>query len=308
MKKRIIITGSNGFVGQKLTEAILERNDIELIATSRSYEKRQLGKNYSIDNLDITNASEVEFIIDMYKPDAVINSAAISGVDYCEQNREESQMVNVEGLRHIIEASNRHDIHVMHLSTDFVFDGLNSPYREDDKPCPVSWYGQTKLAGEQLLSDTCNKWSVVRTILVFGVARNLNRSNLFLWVKDSLEKKKNIRVVNDQFRMPTFADDLTKACLEIIMKDLMGIYHISGNELMSIYEIAVRIADFYKLDKRLITQVTSMELNEKARRPYKTGFILDKARCDLNYFPTFFDESLKLFDKQLNDYYLQRNL
>jgi dTDP-4-dehydrorhamnose reductase len=305
--KKILITGSNGFIGQKLIEVILQREDIELIATSLNNENIRRGNNYVFDIMDITNSAEVEYKIDLYDPDAIINTAGISRLDYCEENKSESMAINVEGLRNIIKASNRHDIHVMHLSSDFVFDGLSGPYREEDRPNPASWYGHTKLTGEQLLAESSNNWSVVRTILVYGITMKIISSNFVLWVKDSLEDKKSIRIVNDQFRMPTFADDLAKACLNIIMKDLNGVYHISGNEMMSIYEIAVRVADFYGLDKTLITSVSSSELKEKVKRPYRTGFFLDKANRDLNYVPTSFDESLKLFDRQLNENILSRN-
>jgi dTDP-4-dehydrorhamnose reductase len=302
--KRILVTGSNGFIGQKLTQTIIHREGIELIATSRGFEKNRFYDGYIYETLDITSSAEVEYIIGEYRPDAIINTAALSGADYCEDNKEECWRVNVEGLGNLINVVNKHGIHLMQLSTDFVFDGLNGPYREEDTPCPVSWYGQTKVEGEQLLADTCDSWSVVRTILVYGITPGMKRSNLLLWVKKNLENLQPIKVVNDQFRMPTFADDLVKGCLAILAKNLKGIYHISGNDMMSIYEIAVRVADFYRLDNSLLNPVSSSELNEHAKRPVKTGFILDKAERDLNYVPLHFDESLKLFDQQLNDYFI----
>jgi dTDP-4-dehydrorhamnose reductase len=277
--KKILLTGSNGFIAQKIIEAAYRNDEIELIATSYSYQKGLLSDHFVFDYLDITKPANLEYIINKYEPDTIINTAAVSGADYCEDHKEEA-----------------------------LLDGLNGPYREDDPVSPVSWYGTTKAMGEELMINSCKDWTIIRTILVYGIAMYMRHSNLILMVKDNLGKGIGMRVVDDQYRMPTFADDLAKICLNVAMEEKTGVYHISGNEMMSIFEIAEKVADFCKFDKSLLTSISTSELNEKARRPLKTGFIIDKAIQNLGFFPTAFDESLKLFDQQLNNYVVPRNL
>jgi dTDP-4-dehydrorhamnose reductase len=305
--KKILLTGSNGFIGQKIIEAAYRNDEIELIATSFSYQKGLLSDHFVFDYLDITKHVEIERIVNEYEPDTIINTASFSGADYCEEHKEEALLVNVEGLRNLINVSNKNGIHLINFSSDFVFDGLNGPYNEEDPLSPVSWYGTTKAMGEELMANSCKDWTIIRTILVYGIAMYMKHSNLILMIKENLGSRKCMRVVNDQYRMPTFADDLAEVCLKIALGKKTGIYNISGKEMMSIFEIAERVAAYYKLDRSLLTPVSTSELNEKAKRPVKTGFILDKAIRELDYFPTGFDESLKLFDQQLNNYVVPRN-
>ncbi|MEP7170607.1 MAG: sugar nucleotide-binding protein, partial [Bacteroidota bacterium] len=143
-------------------------------------------------------------------------------------------------------------------------------------------------------------WCIIRTIIIYGVMDDTQRSNLVIWTKTSLEQKKTITVITDQYRAPTLAEDLADACINAAIKHAKGIYHVSGKELMSIIEIANTVADFFGLDKSYIKPVTSGELNQPAKRPPKTGFILDKAMRDLNYKPHSFEEGLRIVAEQLS--------
>jgi dTDP-4-dehydrorhamnose reductase len=189
--------------------------------------------------------------------------------------------------------------HFIHLSTDFVFDGEDGPYKETDKPNPQSIYAQSKLDSEKLVEESGLPWSVLRTIIIYGVTDDTQRSNVVLWTKNSLEQGKTITVITDQFRAPTLAEDLAEACIQTALRKAQGIYHISGKEVMPIINISYEVADYFKLDKSFIHPITTAELNQPAKRPLKTGFIIDKAIRDLGYKPHTLREGIQIVDEQL---------
>lgn len=192
--------------------------------------------------------------------------------------------------------------HLIHLSTDFIFDGKNGPYRETDIPHPPkSVYAESKYMSEKLVEKSGLKWTILRTILVYGVVDNMSRSNIVLWAKDALSKGNTINVVDDQFRTPTLSEDLAEGCVLAALKGATGTYHISGKDFMSILELVNSVADFWHLDKSLIKPIKTDTLGQAAQRPLKTGFIVDKARTELGYNPHSFVEGLAMIDKQLKE-------
>jgi len=297
---KILITGSNGLLGQKLSGLILETKNIKLIATSKGENKQAIKKGYTYAAMDITQALEVANIINYYKPDVVINTAAITNVDTCHTNHELCWDVNVNAVTNLIDACRKTKSKLIHISTDFIFDGLDGPYLETAIPNPISYYGKSKWAAEQLIIQSDIKWAILRTILVYGVVKNLSRSNIVLWAKNALQKGETIKVVNDQWRTPTLAEDLATICILAAQKNVQGIYNASGKDRLSILELVQAVADFYSLDKSLIIPISSASLNQAAKRPAKTGFILDKAVADLGYSPHSFIDGLKIMDKQLH--------
>src|SRR5665213_2289282 len=298
MKRTILITGSNGLLGQKLIYNLLARNkkssDWNIVATSKG-ENRLIEKSgYAYLNLDITNKNEVETVFAKYKPDVVINTAAMTNVDACETDREGAKKLNVDAVQNLIEIIQNSEFriqncHFIHLSTDFVFDGENGPYKEEDVPNPISYYAETKLEAEKLLEKSKINFAILCTIIVYGIVDGMSRSNIVLWAKGALEKKQKINVVDDQFRSPTLAEDLAEACVLCAEKKATGIFHVSGKDFMSILELVYRVADFWKLDKSFITPSKSETIKQPAKRPPKTGFIIDKARKILGYNPHSFE-------------------
>jgi dTDP-4-dehydrorhamnose reductase len=305
VQNTILITGSNGLLGQKLVHLLKNRSDVHLIATSKG-ENRISDKNgYTYHPLDITNKDEVLEVINLYKPNAVINTAAMTNVDACESNRELCWNLNVNAVKYFIDAARVHPFHFVHLSTDFVFDGENGPYKETDQPNPLSYYGKSKYESEKLLQNSNIKWAIARTIIVYGVGENMSRSNIVLWAKEALSKGQELTIVDDQFRSPTLAEDLAMGCWQIIKKNAQGIYHLSGKDIMSIYNLVQKVADFYQLDKSLIKPIKTSSLNQAAKRPPKTGFIIEKAQKELQYAPKSFEDGLRIVDEQLKA--LQKN-
>jgi dTDP-4-dehydrorhamnose reductase len=296
---KILITGANGLVGQKLKNEILRRNNMQLIATSQSPETNILKQEYIFETLDITNKTETAYLLERYKPDVLINTAAQANANACEKNRSHCWQVNTEAVKHLTRISNQLDIHFIHFSTDFVFSGKQPVYHEEDTPEPVNFYGTCKKEAEAFITAHANKWSIIRTILVYGYVPQMKRNNLVTWIYESLKQGKPLNIVNDQFRAPTFGEDLARATLEIAGKGRTGIFHISGKEVMSIYEMALKIAEHFILDKNLLTPVPSAALDEPAQRPPHTRFDLYKAEKELNFFPHSFKESLDIIEKQI---------
>lgn len=289
---RILITGSNGLLGQKIVSQ-LQRHRVDFLATSFGINRNPDCPEDRYLSLDITSAEDIEKCVDVFQPTCIINTAAMTNVDECEEKVELCQQINVGGVNNLFQSAQKQNIHFIHLSTDFVFDGLNGPYRETDERNPLSVYAKSKVDSEDIfLNGSFSNWTIIRTIIVFGQANNLSRSNIVLWAKEALKKKEELKIVNDQFRAPTWADDLAWACIQAALINAQGVYHISGPETMSIFEMVLRIADFYNLDKSKLIAVSSDTLNQKAKRPKRTGFILDKAKRDLKYDPLTFEESL----------------
>ncbi|MBX7204487.1 MAG: SDR family oxidoreductase [Bacteroidia bacterium] len=299
LKKKILVTGSNGLLGQKLIHALAGSNTFELIATSKGENRCLLTAGYTYHSLDITNKNKVEEVFQNVRPDIVIHTAAMTNVDACEQDHSGCLRMNVDAVSYLVEASEKHQAHLIHLSTDFIFNGTHGPLSEEEKPDPLSFYGHSKLQGEKLVQQSKCKWAIVRTVLVYGVVDGMSRSNIVLWAKDALEKGKSIPVVDDQFRTPTLAEDLAAGCILIAEKGATGVFHISGKDFMSVYDLALRVADFWKLDKSLIRRAKSTDIKQPAQRPPITGFILYKAKVNLGYTPKSFEEGLQILNNQL---------
>lgn len=295
---KILVTGSNGLLGQKLTELIEKDSSIHLIATARGKSVLPIEKG-EYHSLDITEAEAVERVLSQTKPDVVINTAAMTQVDQCETERETCWKANVTSVANLIDSCRKHNIHLVHVSTDFIFDGSHGPLDENEKPAPVNYYGESKLAAETLLLESNIPHSILRTVLVYGITQDMSRSNIVLWVKRSLEQGKTIQVVNDQFRTPTLAEDLAKGCYLAAKKKATGIYNISGKDFLSPYDIAIQTADYFGLDKSLIKATDSTQFKQPARRPLITGFIIDKARKELGYEPVSFKEGIEVMAKQI---------
>lgn len=295
---KILITGSNGLLGQKLAKLLQKDETIYLIATARGKSALPIDKG-EYHTLDITNEKEVDQVVSATKPDVIINTAAMTNVDQCEIEKELCWKVNVTAVEHLVKATKKNNIHLIHLSTDFIFDGSHGPLDENEKPAPVNYYGESKLAAEQLIMTSDLNWSILRTVLVFGITNDMSRSNIVLWVKNSLEQKKTIQVVNDQWRTPTLAEDLAMGCYLAAKKKAKGIYHVSGKDFMSPYDIAIHTANYFNLDKSLIKATDATQFKQTARRPLTTGFIIDKARKELGYEPHSFVEGIAILASQI---------
>ncbi|MCZ7610226.1 MAG: dTDP-4-dehydrorhamnose reductase [Ignavibacterium sp.] len=296
IKRRIIITGANGMLGQRLFEFYSTLNDVELLVSS--IENDFVIKNQNYIQADISKRNELKKVIYDFCPDFIINAAAYTNVDKSESERETAWKINVKGVEYITETARVLDSHIVHISSDYIFDGKNGPYTENDIPNPLGYYGRTKLASENVLKISGTKNTILRTNVLYGTAK-YSRSDFVKWVVESVRAGKEIRIVDDQFNNPTFIDDLVQAINKVIELRKEGIYNIGGSEVLSRYDFTMIIAEFFNLDKYLIKKIQTEDLEQPARRPLKSGLITIKAQSELGYKPHSIIQSLELMKREL---------
>jgi len=294
---KILYTGSNGLLGQKISRATHTFPQHEFLATSRGANRIQNMGTAAYASMDITNSEDVLRVVEEFQPDIIIHGAAMTHVDKCELYPEQATLVNVGGTRNMAEAAQQVDAHLVHISTDFIFDGKDGPYKEEAEPNPVSHYGWTKLEAEKII-EQLSSYSILRTVLVIGMAEDLSRSNIVPWAKGALEKGEAINVVDDQFRTPTLAEDLAQGTLLAADQKAHGVFNIAGPDYMSIYELVGQVAQYFSLSMDSVTRVDSTTLNQPAKRPPATGFDIGKARKELGYRPHTFTEALEIIAQQ----------
>ncbi|WP_242926789.1 SDR family oxidoreductase [Pontibacter vulgaris] len=301
--KKILITGSNGLLGQKLAKLLLPRTDIELLATSRGQNKlASVFPALPFASMDVTDKAQVDAVVAEFRPTHIIHTAAMTNVDECETNREGCLKLNVEAVQNLVDACEKYNVHLIHLSTDFIFDGEDGPYNEEAVANPISFYGESKRLAEEIVKSSTCKWAILRTVLVYGVVHDYGRTNIVLWVRDSLRAGKVIKVVTDQFRTPTLAEDLAMGCWLAVEKDAEGIFNISGKEMLTPYDMALQVADYFDLDKSLIDKADHTTFSQPAKRPPRTGFDITKAETYLGYKPHTFQQGIKIVAEQAEVY------
>ncbi len=293
MKQKVAVIGANGFTGRRVLECLGKRDCYQLTASSFRQDLFP-AEGYEYYPMDITDPISVDLFFANVRPDVIINCAALSVPDYCEIHHEEAFLLNVAAVERLAKFAEQQNTQFIHLSTDFVFDGTGEAlYQESDLPDPVNYYGKTKYLGELAALSNCQKASIARVSVVYGQAYDGQHGNIVKLVKDRLSKGEPIRVVSDQYRTPTWVSDIAYGLDLMIRKEARGIYHICGAEHLSVAEIAFRTADFFELDHSLICPVTTAEMNEKTKRPLKSGLSIEKARTNLEYIPHTLEEGMK---------------
>jgi dTDP-4-dehydrorhamnose reductase len=292
--KKVLITGANGLLGQHLVSLLLQRG-FEVIAVGRGVNRLPFADaaNFRYYSADITDDLLVQGIFEKETPHTVVHAAAITQVDECQLNQEHCEAVNVRATAQLLLSAEACSSHFIYVSTDFVFDGEKGNYKESDDLNPVSWYGFTKVQAEAIAETSSIPFAIIRTCLVYGNAFTGTRSNIIHWVKKNLEERKPIKVVADQWRTPTYTEDLALGVLLVIEKQAAGIYHIAGRDLLTPYEMALQTAAFCKLDAALIEKVDAGSFSQPAKRPPRTGLDISKARRELGFEPIGFEDGLR---------------
>jgi dTDP-4-dehydrorhamnose reductase len=288
-RKRLLITGANGLLGNKAVEL-----------ASRNYEVMPLHHAKPLhDNsleVDIANKEQVLGIFRKLQPDAVIHAAAETNVDKCETQKEHAWKINVEGTRNIAEAY-KAGAKLIYISTDYVFDGRKGNYKEDDAPNPINYYAVTKLEGEKQVIQNCKNFAILRTSVLYGW--HPFKQNFATWVITQLEQNKEITVVEDHYNTPTLADNLAEMAIEAIQKDLQGVYHACGSERIGRYEFARQIARAFDLNQNLIRPIKMEQLTAWiAKRPRDSSLNTNKIRSQLEAKPLNITEGLDRMKKE----------
>ncbi|MBN9299629.1 MAG: SDR family oxidoreductase [Filimonas sp.] len=290
----VLITGANGFLGQHLTLYLASKGFV-VSATSRNASRIPSREKFTYYNVDLTDETEVKQLVATVQPDVIIHTAAMSKPDECDADKEACLLHNVAATQFLLEAVKalKPAAHFIYTSTDFIF-GENGPHAENEAPAPLNFYGESKLQAENAVMNSGLFASVVRPVFIYGEIWEGLRPTFLHWVKNSLEQGKNIKVVNDQRRTPTFVQDLCNGYEQIIMQRKSGIYNLAGQDVCSPYEMAIVTARALGLNETLIEKVTSDTFKEVVVRAKQSGLKIDKARAELGYSPVAFEEGVKL--------------
>ena len=296
IQKRILITGGNGLLGIKL----LRQAAVEYHITAIDLHDNPVVEISDMDyfKVDITDEENIRTIIKKIKPDCIINTAALTDVDACEDRKELAWNVNVNGTKNIAACCKELGIKLIHISSDYVFDGNNGPYTEDDEIKPINYYGYTKFESEKIVQEFLSDYAICRTTVLYGY-ESMVRMNFVTWLIQMLKDKKKLKIVTDQVGTPTLADDLSSALLTILKKNGRGIYNTVGSELIDRYSFAIKVASVFNQDVSLIEKTTSDLLKQKAERPLKAGLKIDKIKSELGVNFSSVDEGLIRLKKQI---------
>jgi dTDP-4-dehydrorhamnose reductase len=296
VKNRILITGANGMLGQRTVDFYSHHKNFELLALS--IENEPIFNSIEYVTCDITDRDNVKKIIFDFCPDFIVNAAAYTNVDKSETKREIAWKVNVKAVEYIAEAARAIDAHIIHISSDYIFDGEKGPYAENAVPNPLGYYGRTKLASENALRISGTIYTILRTNVLYGTKLN-NNPDFVKWLVQALNKNEKINIVTDQFNNPTFIDDLVQVVSKVIEFDKTGLYHVGGREFLSRYDFALKIAECFQLDESLINPVSTEQLNQQARRPLKSGLVTLKAETELGFKAHSIEEALSEMKREL---------
>lgn len=290
--KRVFITGSTGLLGLSLMNS--KPAGIVIYAGYYNFPHDSLpdADIHEYIPIDIRDRADVVKVFKKIRPDVVIHAASQGSVDYCERNREEAWRTNVEGSRDVIEACRVSNIKLIFTSSNAVFDGEQPPYKEDDRPNPVDYYGQTKLQTEQDILKGQIDYAIVRLMTMYGWNHPLERQNPVTWVLGKLKKGEKINIVNDIYNNHLYVDNAAQAIWAVIEKAKQGIYHIAGGEVVSRYSLACAVADIFGFDKDFIKPVDSSFFPAIAPRPKNTSYTIDKMEQDLSVKATGIQEGL----------------
>lgn len=290
----VLIIGANGFTGRRLLETLSDKGEYNIYGMSLSADIAP-SEGYKFLQSDMTNYESVKDIFKKIVPDVVINCAAISVPDFCENNKEIADSVNYHSVCKIADLCNLYGARFIQLSTDFVFDGQkSSPYTEEDIPKPVNYYGETKLLAEKYIAAYSNNYAIARVIVVYGKRYSGQHGNIVQLVYDKLSAGESINVVNDQWRSPLFVDDAAKAIESLVKTDKNGIFHLSGDDIASISEIAYKVATLMNLNSDLIKSVSTLEMQDKIKRPSYSALSNSKIKSDFLFQPVSLDEGILL--------------
>jgi dTDP-4-dehydrorhamnose reductase len=278
LRKKVLIAGANGLLGQQLIKVF--RDDYEVHALGLQPEPRLPDGNFQYHHGDITGRQQLRDFVQALVPNFIMNAAAFTDVDGSETQRELCWKVNVTGVENLVYAAQKVHARLVHVSTDYVFDGKNGPYHEDDRPNPLGFYARSKLAGENVLINSEANCAIARTMVLYGAGYEI-RPNFVTWLIEQLRNGKSVRIVDDQFGNPTLASELARALRTLAESGRNGIYHLSGSEVIDRYHFAVKIAEVFGLEASLIQPIKTSDLKQASPRPLRSGFDISKAVTEL---------------------------
>jgi len=285
---RIFITGGSGLLGNKIAEIALGKYEVY---AGYYHNKPEFGEPVKF---DLTKDANLE-VIYRIKPEVIIHTAALTDVDECEVDKELAYKINAEGAKRIAKIANELRAFLVYVSTDYVFSGDKGMYKEEDKPNPINNYGHTKLLGEKC----CD--CIARPCVIYGAKSASGKVNFALWIINKLRNRERVKIVSDQFITPTLNTNLAKMLLEIVERELKGVFHLAGTTRISRYNFALQIANKFGLDRDLIIPSRMAEMGWIAPRPKDSSLDTSKALRYLKEKPYNLDDALKVLKEEMED-------
>jgi dTDP-4-dehydrorhamnose reductase len=297
---KLLITGASGLFGSKLAEMAMT----ESCEVYSGYNQQKPAFGTPI-QLDITNENQVKDVIKKTNPTAVVHAASLTDVDKCETDKTLAWKTNVEGTKHIANATQASNAFLVYISTDYIFNGETGHYKETDNPDPINYYGLTKLKAEELVKDLMDDYCIARPSVIYGAKPAGGKTNFALWLLDKLNKNEHAKIVTNQWNSPTLNTSLAAMILEIIERNLNGIFHLSGATRISRYEFAKQIAQTFNLNENLIIPSNLAAFSWEARalwvakRPTDSSLDTSKTRQTLKTKPLHIHEALQQFKQEI---------
>jgi len=291
---KVLVTGASGLFGSRLCE----------LATGKGWEVYSAYVEHKPSSgvplrFDISDRKAADDVFRHVKPEVVVHSAAMTDVDRCESEKALAWRINVEGTFNIVENCRRHDVFLVYISTDYVFDGEKGEYRESDTPNPVNYYGLTKLKGEESVKEQLETYCIARGSVVYGAIPASGKVNFALWLLERLKKGEKTSVVTDQWNSPTLNTSLARMVCEVVEKRLKGVFHLAGASRLSRYEFARNLVEVFNLETDLVTPVESAKISWVAKRPRDSSLNVDKALAMLENKPLHIVDALNEMKSEL---------
>lgn len=294
-KSKLLVIGASGLLGSKLYSQGFAKYDV-----SGTFNPEVDGKSsWRLDQLDIGSKDEVDKLFDKIKPDLVILCAAMTNVDACEKQPLLANRVNAAGPGLVARACKRCDSRLVHISTDYIFDGSKTRlYTEEDVPRPISVYGSSKLAGEKIVLSTLPEAIIARPAVLYGWNPIEGKDNFVTWVLKKLRAGEKVTLFEDQQISPTFADDLAKTLLDLAERGVVGIWHVSGPDCLDRPSCGHLIARVFGLSEKLIIPVPASSASLPARRPKYSCLDVTKVEKQLNRRMMPFEDGLRTMKQE----------
>lgn len=288
---KVLITGANGFLGQHLS--VFLHDTFKVTATGRGRSRLPAAFMGKYVSCRLEDELEVYEQLGPEQPDAIIHCAAMSKPDECNANREACIASNVLATENMVKLARKTNTFLIFISTDFVF-GEDGPHAEDAIPAPLNFYGHTKRMAEEIVEASGLSYAIVRPVFIYGPVWFGMRDSFIQWVKKSLNNKEPIKIVGDQLRTPTYVYDICKGIERILHIKATGVFHLAGKDILSPYQLAVKVARFCKLEESLIEEVNSDTFQEEVKRAKKSGLLIGRAQRELDYSPVGINQGITL--------------
>lgn len=291
--EKLLVIGASGLLGNKILH--LGEDRYEAYGTYSAH-KPKISNAFK---LDVTEKNNVSKLLGDVKPDVVIDTHALSNVDYCELHPEEAWKINVEGTKNVAESCKINGCKYVFISTDYVYDGYKTTtYSEKDKPHPINYYGKTKLIAERVIEALDMDYIIARTAVLFGISDSFGKIPFPSWVIQQLKLNNKIKVVIDQYSNPTLIDNLAELLLSLYEKDCSGTFNVSGRDNISRFEFSKMLAKEFGLNEKIIEPITTAELNQPAKRPQKVALNVSKAEKATGIKALRLEEAIQTFKNQ----------